>query len=153
MNKKVNLKPRNITGIAIRTCNQNQQAAGDIARLWEQFWSQDILNKIPDKVNNDIYCVYMEYESDFAHPYTTLIGCETWDPQNVPEGMKSMSIDGGEYIKQTVRGKLSEGIVVQEWMKIWQSDLPRMYKTDFELYKAGAVNPDDAEINIFVGVK
>lgn len=150
--EKTEYKPCNITGIAVRTCNKEQQAAGDIARLWEQFWNEGILNKIPDKVNIDIYCVYTEYEGDFTQPYTTLIGCETRSPEQIPEGMKGITIQGGEYIKLTARGKLSDGIVIQKWSEIWQSDLPRTYMTDFEIYKAGS-NPDKAEIDIFVGIK
>lgn len=151
--EKTTIESRNIVGIAIRTSNQDQQAATDIPKLWEQFSNEDIINKIPNKVNNDMYCIYTEYEGDFTQPYTTLIGCETTDLTHVPEGMKGITIEGGAYMKLTACGKLSDGVVVQEWSKVWQSDLPRTYKADFELYKAEAFDPDNAEIDIFVGVK
>lgn len=151
--EKTTIKSRNIVGIAIRTCNQDQQAATDIPGLWERFWGEDILNKIPNKVNNDQYCVYTEYDGDFTQPYTTLIGCETPDLDHIPEGMKGITIEGGEYMKLTACGKLSDGIVVQEWSKVWQSGLSRAYKADFEVYKAEAFDPDNAEIDIFVGIK
>lgn len=151
--KKVTLEQLFITGIAVKTSNKDQQAAGDINRLWERFWSENVGNKIPDKLNEDIYCVYTEYEGDFTQPYTTLIGYSVKNLNNIPEGMKGITIEHGNYMKLTAKGKLSDGIVVNEWSKVWQSDLSRNYKADFEVYGANATDPDHAEIDIFVGVK
>jgi len=153
MEERLELKPRYIVGIAVKTSNANQQSAGDIARLWEQFWNENVSSKVPGKVSEDIYCVYTEYEGDFTAPYTTVIGYETTNLDNIPEGMKGITIEGGQYVMLIAKGKLSEGIVIQEWSKVWQSDLPRTYKADFEVYLARNNNPDNAEVLIFVGVK
>lgn len=151
--EKTVLQPCNIIGIAIKTSNINQQSAGDIARLWERFWSENIISQIPGKISDDLYGVYTEYEGDFTQPYTTVIGCVTNSLDNIPEGMVGITIEGGQYMKSVVRGKLSDGIVVQEWEKIWQIDMPRKYKTDFEVYLARNNNPDDMEVDIFVGIE
>lgn len=45
-----------------------------------------------------------------------------------------------------------EGAVINTWFKIWDTDLNRTYKTDFEVYGEKAQNPNDAEVEIFVGV-
>ncbi|MFT5885520.1 MAG: putative transcriptional regulator YdeE [Arcticibacterium sp.] len=37
-------------------------------------------------------------------------------------------------------------------MEIWQSDLDRTYATDFEVYDERAQNPEDVEVDIFVGI-
>lgn len=151
--EKVELQPLTITGLGVRTCNREQQSAGDIARLWEQFWNEDVINRIPDKAGNDIYCIYTEYEGDFMQPYTTLIGCAVDKHSAVlPAGMKSVTISGGKYMKLTARGRLADGVVIREWSKVWESDLARAYLGDFEVYPAG-IDMDNAEIDIFVGVK
>ncbi|MCD7898752.1 MAG: effector binding domain-containing protein [Bacteroides sp.] len=151
--EKTELKPCNIVGIAIKTSNVNQQSSGDIARLWEKFWSENIASQIPNKVNDTIYCVYTEYEGDFTQPYTTVIGYATDNLNEIPEGMKGIRIEGGMFVKLTAKGKLSDGIVVQEWSKIWQSDLHRTYQADFEVYSPQSVSPDYAEIDIFAGIQ
>lgn len=151
--EKIELQPLTVIGIAVRTCNREQQSAGDIARLWEQFWNEGIINKIPDKTGNDIYCIYTEYEGDFMQPYTTVIGCAVDRHSAVlPDGMKSVNIPGGSYIKLTAHGRLTDGVVISEWTKVWQSTLPRTYQADFEVYPAN-VDADNAEIDIFVGIK
>ena len=147
------LEQLHIIGIAIKTSNKDQQSAGDINGLWEKFWNENTGSKIPNKLNEDIYCVYTEYEGDFTQPYTTLIGYVVKDLNNIPVDMKGITIESGDYIKLTAKGKLSAGVVINEWSKVWQSDLPRNYKADFEVYGAKAVDPDNAEIDIFVGVK
>ena len=54
--------------------------------------------------------------------------------------------------KFTAKGDLMKGVIVQEWMKIWESNLDRTYQSDYEVYGAKAQNPQDAEVDIFVGV-
>jgi len=151
--ESVTLTPVTIAGIFVRTINQNQQAAVDIALLWQRFFTENVAAKLPNRISDDMYCVYTEFDGDFTQPYTTLIGFPVEGHHEIPEGMKSVQIEGGQYYKSTVKGRLSDGIVINEWNKIWQSDMHRTYKTDFELYPARSVNLDYAEIDIFVGLK
>ena len=46
-----------------------------------------------------------------------------------------------------------QGIVYNEWVKIWNSDLDRTFVADFEVYGEKAQDPTNAEVEIFVGVK
>ena len=42
------------------------------------------------------------------------------------------------------------------WNEIWQTDLPRSYKTDFEIYHLHTRDKefkDYAEIDVFIGMK
>lgn len=142
-----------IIGISIRTTNENAQAAIDIPALWQKFMSERILEKIPNKLNFDIYSVYTEYESDFTKPYTTVLGCSVATLENIPEGMVGISIQKSNYTKFTATGKLSDGIVYDEWVKIWGIDLKRTYKADFEIYGQKAQNPENAEVDIFIGIE
>ena len=41
----------NIIGISIRTTNENEQSGKDIPALWDQFISEGIAEKIPNKNN------------------------------------------------------------------------------------------------------
>lgn len=151
--QNVKIEPFKIIGIAIRTTNENGQATQDIAQLWGTFMGEQILAKIPNKVDDTIYSLYTDYEGDHNKPYTTIIGCKVETLEDIPSGMVGKSIAGGNYVKTTTRGNLNEGIIVKHWTKIWEMDLDRTYDADFEVFGEKAQNPLDAEIEFLVGIK
>ncbi|MCP1301805.1 GyrI-like domain-containing protein [Chryseobacterium sp. S0630] len=151
--KNVKIEPFKVIGISVRTTNENGQAGKDIPVLWEKMISEDILNSIPNKIDNTIYSIYTDYEKDHTKPYTTVLGCQVENLDNIPEGMVGYSFDGGDYLKFTTKGDLSKGLVINEWLKIWDMDLGRVFSADFEVYGEKAQNPSGAEVDIFIAVK
>ncbi|AZB10919.1 AraC family transcriptional regulator [Chryseobacterium sp. G0162] len=149
----VKIEPFKVIGIAVRTTNENEQAAKDIPVLWEKLMQENILEKIPNKIDNTVYSIYTEYEKDHTKPYTTLLGCKVENLDHIPEGMIGKSFEGGNYVKFTAKGNLAEGLVINEWFKIWNMDLDRMFTADFEMYGEKAQNPADAEIDILIAVE
>jgi len=151
--KKVRIEPFKIIGIAVRTTNENGQAAKDIGELWNTFMTDGLVEKIPNKVDTAIYSIYTDYESDYTKPYTTILGCKVSSFKEIPEGMISKTIEGKSYAKCTVKGDISKGILIfKEWEKIWQLDLDRTYTADYEIYGEKAQNPKDAEVDILVAI-
>ncbi|MGR3856953.1 GyrI-like domain-containing protein [Chryseobacterium indologenes] len=150
---KVKIEPFKVIGIAVRTTNENGQAGKDIPVLWEKMISKNIVNSIPNKIDNTIYSIYTDYEKDHTKPYTTVLGCKVENLDNIPEGMVGYTFDGGEYLKFITKGDLSKGLVINEWIKIWEMDLNRTFTADFEVYGEKAQNPSDAEVDIFIAVK
>ncbi len=150
---KVTIKAFKLIGISVRTTNENGQSAKDIGELWSKFISEGILSKIPNKVDNTIYSIYTEYESDHTKPYTTVLGCKVKNIDNIPNGMVAKAFNGGNYAKFVSKGDLTKGVVYTEWTKIWNSNLNREYSADFEVYGEKAQNPNDAEVEIFVAIK
>ncbi|MCP5469285.1 MAG: AraC family transcriptional regulator [Chlamydiales bacterium] len=142
-----------VVGVSKRTTNENGQMGHDILELWKDFLGQDILNKIPNKLDSTIYSVYTEYEGDFTQPYTVVLGCKVADLNNIPDGMVGISIPQGEYVRFAAKGNLNKGVVFEAWSKIWDEPLNRAYVADFEVYDEKAQNPEDAEVGIFIGVK
>jgi predicted transcriptional regulator YdeE len=151
--QKVKIEPFNIIGISIRTTNENGQASKEIAELWSRFMSENIQEKIPNKVDNEIYSLYTDYESDHTKPYTAILGCKVKNLDNIPNGMVGKSFDGGNHVKTTTKGDLMQGLIVNHWSKIFDMDLDRTYDTDFEIFGEKAQNPSDAEVHFYVGVK
>lgn len=146
------IKSFSVIGIAVRTTNEKGQSGIDIQALWNKFMSEGIIQKIPNKIDNTIYCIYTDYEKDHTKPYTTILGCKVTNLDNIPGGMAGKTIFEGDYIKFTAKGNILQGIVFNEWVKIWTTDLPRIYSSDFEVYGEKAQNPEDAEVDIFVAV-
>ncbi|CAD0219420.1 GyrI-like domain-containing protein [Chryseobacterium sp. D764] len=149
----VKVEPFKVIGISVRTTNENEQAAKDIPVLWEKMINEDILNSIPNRIDKTIYSIYTDYEKDHTKPYTTVLGCKVENLDNIPEGMVGYSFDGGDYVKFTTKGDLSKGLVINEWLKIWEMDLGRIFTADFEIYGEKAQNPSDAEVDILIAVK
>lgn len=141
-----------LIGIAVRTTNENAQAATDIPALWSRFFEEGALGKIPHKADDAVVCIYTDYEKDHTRPYTTILGCRVSELSDIPEGMVGVDVNGGTYLKFTAAGNLSEGVVYNEWTKIWSADIPRAFTADFEVYGAKAANPEAAEVGIFIAV-
>jgi predicted transcriptional regulator YdeE len=142
-----------IIGMSVRTTNENGQSGEDIPALWNRFMTEGIAAKIPNKIDNALYCVYTEYEKDHTKPYTTLLGCLVSSLDIIPEEMNGKTIEKATYEKFTAKGNLQENIVYKEWMKIWNSDLDRSFTSDFEIYGEKAQNPETAEVDIFIAIK
>ena len=142
-----------IIGIAVRTTNENGQAAKDIPALWNRFIAEEIAAMIPGKKDQSIYCVYTDYEKDHTRPYTTIIGCRVDNLKNIPEGMVGKTFHEQNYSMHTAMGNLLQGAVYNEWVKIWNSDLSRTFTADFEVYGDKATYPENAAVDIFIAVK
>lgn len=142
-----------VIGISVRTTNENGQAGQDIPALWDKFMTEGIAEKIPNKTDSSIYCIYTEYEKDHTKSYTTILGCKVENLDTIPNGMFGKTFDEATYTKHIAKGNILQGMVFGEWTKIWNSDLDRTFTADFEVYGEKTQNPEKAEVDIFVAVK
>lgn len=147
------IPPFAFIGLSIRTTNENQQAMQDIPALWTKFFTENMLAQIPDKVDDTLYCIYTDYEKDYTKPYTTLLGCKVHRLDSIPDGFTGRIIDGGTYTTFMAKGNLNDGIVAQEWIKIWNSDISRAYTADIEVHRAKTQDPNNTEIPILIAIK
>jgi predicted transcriptional regulator YdeE len=57
---------------------------------------------------------------------------------------------------QSKKGSVSE-VVPKAWFFVWEwfktSNMKRAFSGDFELYDSRSVNPNDAEIDIYIAIK
>lgn len=142
-----------VIGISVRTTNENGQSGEDIPALWNTFMSEAIQSKIPGKISEELFCIYTDYEKDHTKPYTTILGCKVENLDFIPENMVGKTIESADYEELTARGNLSEGVVYNKWLEIWNSDLHRSFTADFEVYGAKAQNPENAEVAIFIALQ
>jgi predicted transcriptional regulator YdeE len=158
--KTADQKEFTIVGISART-NNAQEAAGNgvIPKQWDRFYKEGILDKVPNKTDPAIYAVYTDYASDRNGDYGYIIGAKVSDTSAVPSGMVAKTISAGKYALITSEQGPIPKIVVEAWQQIWsledkgQLGGKRAYKTDFEVYDQRARNPQDSQIDIYVGVK
>lgn len=142
-----------IIGISVRTTNENGQSAQDIPALWNKFMTEGIQQKIPGKISEEIFCIYTDYEKDHTKPYTTILGCKVESLDFVPENMVGKTIESADYEKIIAKGNLTEGIVYNKWLEIWNSDLNRIFTADFEVYGEKVQDPKNAEVDIYIAIR
>lgn len=142
-----------IAGISVRTINKDGKAQKDLGELQHKFFTRQIAATIPNKVSDDVYCAYTDYESDFMGEYTAILGCKVSSVENLPKGLIVKEIPMSTYRVYKSEGKLPE-CIAGTWAEIWRSpDNDRAYKADFEIYGAEAQNPENAAVYTYLSVK
>jgi len=147
--KTITLEEIRLIGIEARTSNDD--ASDEIPHLWEQFFTENIKDKIPNKISSDILSLYTEYESDYTKPYTIVLGCKVKDFSDIPEGMVSKIIPSSKFAVFTAKGKMPDELV-NTWQYIWDSDLERTYTGDFDVYTE-KYSSEVPEANVYVAIK
>ncbi|MFW2135719.1 GyrI-like domain-containing protein [Chryseobacterium sp. TY4] len=148
------MKALKIVGIETRTSNENAVAIEDLGKLWAQFFGEKIASKIPNKISDNIYAVYTDYETDYQGKYTIIIGCAVENLDKIPEGLIGRKFAAQKSVKFLAKGEILKA-VGETWGKIWAKDkeLNRTYLHDYEVYGEKAQDPNNAEIEIFIGIK
>lgn len=145
----------NVIGIDVKTTNEDGKAAEDIGKLWERFFSEDIANKIPNKLTdeNEIFAIYTDYENNFKGSYRCIIGQRVDNLEDIPERMTGFTVENGKYKKFTAKGEMPIA-VVKKWQEIWAQDemLNRVYTSDFELYTDKSQNGNNSIVDIYIAV-
>jgi predicted transcriptional regulator YdeE len=152
--ENISLDQINLIGISLnsKTTNQNGQSGKDCGSLWKKFESEKIAERIPNKVNNDIYAVYHDYEGDHSQPFAFFIGCVVNSTNEVPAGMHQLNISAGQYQKIVAKGKMPD-CVMKAWQEIWESGINRAYTADFEIYSEQSQDSENAEVDLFISTK
>lgn len=148
---KSDLSEQKIIGIAIRTDN-SAEGLKKISALWQKFYQEKILDKIPDKVSDEIYAIYTDYEGDHTKPYKFILGAKVFDFDNIPTGMISHVIPEQQYAVFNAFGEMPQALI-DEWKKVWKSDVKRKFSSDFEIHNEDSNQGEDSEVEIYISVK
>ena len=141
-----------VVGISARISNEGDSVAKEVEALWERFWQEDIRNQVPHALNEDIYAVYTDYETDYTGPYTLTIGLSVASLKDIPKGFRGMTIEEDTYQKFTSRGKMPEA-VLKTWFEIWgNKTLNRAYRADFTVHGEKYFDGDQAEVETFISI-
>ena len=147
-----------VTGIEARTTNAKEASADAIiGKQWQKFFAEGIPQKIPNRLDQVFYAVYSDYASDHNGEYSFLIGAKVKEGTAAPPGLVAKHIQPGSYAVITSdRGPFPK-VVPETWQRIFaledESKLKRAYQTDFEVYDQRAQDPQNGQIDIYIGVK
>lgn len=145
----VNLKEKMVVGVSDRTKNSDPDMNMKIGSLWNKLYNEGIYGKINNKSNDKAVGIYSDYENDVNGMYSVTVGCEVDSYSEVLEGTVNKVIPEGKYAKFIVRGHMQRA-VAEFWQKLWNMNLDRSYKCDFEEYQD--CDMDNAEIHIYISL-
>lgn len=140
-----------LAGLSLKTqtTNEGGKSMVDCGNLWQKFESERYSSRIPNKLNEQVYAVYYQYEGDYTQPFSYFIGCAIKPGSEVPDGFDSLTIPPGSYQKFTARGKMPD-CMQDVWKRIWKSGIKRSYRVDFEIYDHRSKDWNNAEVDVFV---
>ena len=143
-----------IIGISTRTTNKDNQSQQDLTNLWGQFYAQNIFDKIPNKVSDNVLSIYTDYKSDFTDEYTTIIGVPVSTLEEIPSELIGREFNADNFEKFVAKGEMPNA-VVNVWLDIWKRDkeLDRKYSYDFEVYGQKSQNGENSEVEIYIAKK
>ena len=148
-----------VVGISARTSNAKEMTAdGVIGIMWGRLFQEGIIGKIPNKADSNIVAVYTDYASDHNGEYTYVLGARVTSDADVPAGMVAKKVPAGRYAVFTSDKGPGPKVVPELWMKI--NSLPktavgadRLYRADFEIYDQRAMDPQNLQMDVYLGIK
>lgn len=137
-----------IIGLELRT--NNQVAAQTIPVFWGRFMAEGILQRLPDKVSDDVWAVYTHFENAGVNNeglYSLIIGAEVPANSEVPTGLVRTVLPASwRAVFEAQTGRPES--VADVWPLIWaRQDLKKTFIADAERYAA------NGEIQIWIGVQ
>jgi predicted transcriptional regulator YdeE len=149
-----------VIGIEARTNNSKEMTgAGIIPKQWEKFFKENIPAKIPGRIDSNIVVVYSNYQSDHTGDYDYLIGAKVSDASVVPPGMVVQRVPAGKYAVFTTAAGPVGKVVSEKWQKILDLESKsglcgtRAYKADFEVYDQRSRDPQNSQVDVYIGLK
>jgi predicted transcriptional regulator YdeE len=112
-----------VIGILEIITSKNKDAGIDITVLERKFINNNVIDQIPNKIDNSINFIYTEYKLDYKTTYIAILGCLVSSLENIPKGMIGKALCKKNYTISTTIGNFSGGIVYNEWKKVWSKKL------------------------------
>lgn len=137
-------------GLQLKTNNEECSLAMPAHK--DRFFKENILSKIPHKINGNVLALYTDYEGDYSKPYSWILGCEVSSLHEVPEGLVGKIIPESNYAVFITLGDFPEGLIAI-WQEIWKSNLPRSYTSDFEVYASDFDPQQNPEVKVYIAIE
>lgn len=146
-----------IIGPELRTTWMNNECHQAIPAFWQQIYSHNTLQNIPNKIDsNTVLGLYTNYSEDFSLTsgyYSLVVGCPVTSSNDIPHNMVSIQIPAGKYAVFTAKGPFHPAIANVWLNEIWKSNLDRTFTYDFEWYDSQSTNDENSIVKIYISIK
>ncbi len=148
-----------VIGIEARTTNVKEMSSeGIIGKQWHRAISENMFDRIPNRTDTNVLALYTDYESDANGEYSFLVGTKVNTNTSVPEELRIKEVPAQRYaVFMSEQGPIQQ-IVPEVWQRIWSTHASEMggkrsYIADFEVYDERSMDPQNAIVEVWVGIK
>ena len=156
--RKVTLgAPIQVVGFSVRTTNAAEaKGDGEIPKLWNRFFQENLGDKIPHRVGQSLIVVYSDYASDQNGEYTYLLGAPVDSLEGTPKDLAVRTIPAGQYAVLTTPAGPPQQTLPAIWTKIWgmsEAELggKRSFAMDYETYDDFS-DPQNMQVTVHLGL-
>ena len=148
-----------MAGLATRTSNAAEMSGkGKIGDIWQTFLQPGLVAKIPNKIGVDLIAVYSEYETGHTGHYTYFLGLPIISAEALPANLSVKHVTPGSYAVITSRRGPVKQVVREVWQRIWsmsEEELggERAFLCDYEIYDQRSADPENAQIDVYIGLR
>jgi predicted transcriptional regulator YdeE len=136
--EEVTIEGFSVVGVSIRTTNKDDQSERDIRKLRMEFLLNNIADDIHNRVSDDIYCIYVDFDGKKDGEYTAILGYRVSNTNDDTGEYAYGEVAGGKYYKFVSEGEVPQ-CARPTWEYIWNSDINRKYLTDFDVFGETAI--------------
>ena len=129
-----------VVGYTVRTDNtaEADPKQARLPDLWRRATAPDAFAAVEGRLDDRMYAVLTDYESDHHGAYTEVVGVAVADLGRIPEGFVGVRVPAAQCLLVPVRGPIPQALV-EAWQGVWQytesGDTPaRSFATDLEIY-------------------
>ncbi|MBB2913146.1 putative transcriptional regulator YdeE [Streptosporangium becharense] len=135
-----------VIGHAVRTSNADEMepGRGRLGALWARASVPGAFAYVPGRVDENLYAVLTDYESDHHGAYTQIVGVAVRSAAALPEGMVAVRVPAVPSLKLEARGPMP-GALLESWQRLWKhtesgGTPARAFTTDLEVHHLGGVD-------------
>ncbi|GLX00751.1 effector binding domain-containing protein [Microtetraspora sp. NBRC 16547] len=135
-----------VVGHAVRTTNaaEADPSRAQLPALWARAGASGAFAHVPGRVDENLYAVLTDYESDHNGAYTQIVGVAVHTAARLPEGMVAVRAPGVSAMRLEARGPMP-GALLDAWQQVWQhtesgGTPPRAFTTDLEVHHPAGVD-------------
>ncbi|WP_327090633.1 GyrI-like domain-containing protein [Nonomuraea sp. NBC_01738] len=135
-----------VVGYAVRTTNADEMdhARAKLPGLWQRAGAPGAFAHVPGQVDENLYAVLTDYESDHHGAYTQIVGIGVRTVPRLPEGMVAVRVPGGPALKIEARGQMPQALI-EAWQEVWKhtesgGTPARSFATDLEVHHPGGAD-------------
>jgi predicted transcriptional regulator YdeE len=129
-----------VVGFAVRTTNADEKdpERAKLPTLWKRAGAPGAFAHVPGRVDENLYAVLTDYESDHNGAFTQIVGIGVRTVPRLPEGMVAVRVPAAKSLKVEARGSMPQALV-EAWQQVWHysesgGSPARAFTTDLEVH-------------------
>ncbi|RJL30350.1 GyrI-like domain-containing protein [Bailinhaonella thermotolerans] len=129
-----------VVGYAVRTSNaaEADPARALLPALWGRASQPGAFAHVPGRMDENLYAVLTDYESDHRGAYTQIVGVAVTSPAAIPENLVAVRVPAARCLRLSARGPMPQALL-DTWAEVWKhtesgGSPARSFTTDVEIH-------------------